>query len=158
MPVMARHLSVLLALIVLFTGIAEQADADSDCARPWSFTHKLRVGEASFNVAVASTGQERMRGLSGVCPMAANEGLYFVFPAPGLLPFWMKDMRFPLDIVWIDAQQRVLHIRENVAPETFPAVFVPEQPARYVLEINAGRARETGIQVGDVVTLDEPPF
>ncbi|MGF1613501.1 MAG: DUF192 domain-containing protein [Gammaproteobacteria bacterium] len=155
---MARHLLALLALIALSTGVPEQAVADSECARPWSFAHTLRVGEASFNVAVASTGQERMRGLSGVCPMAANEGLYFVFPAPGLLPFWMKDMRFPLDIVWIDAQHRVIHIRDNVAPETFPAVFAAEQPARYVLEINAGRAREAGIQVGDVATLDQPPL
>ena len=119
----------------------------------WLFTRSLQVGDAAFQVAIADSADERMRGLSGVPTMGSNEGLYFVYPTPRPLLFWMKDMRFSLDIVWIDERQRVVDIMEDVTPETFPTIFSSPRIAQYALEINAGRARETGIEIGDTVIL-----
>lgn len=113
----------------------------------------LRVGAAAFRVAVADSDKERRRGLSGVHTMDPSEGLYFVYPTPRPLHFWMKEMQFPIDILWIGNDHKVVHIVENVGPETFPTVFHWPHPAQYALEINAGRAREVGIAIGDMVVF-----
>lgn len=148
-----KNARVMLAIIVVAALTAEPIYGQSDEGPAWSFTRLLRVGDALFQVAVADSVEKRMQGLSGVPAMGANEGLYFMYSTPQPLAFWMKDMRFPIDIVWIDQNQRVIHIMENLTPQTYPRVFGPRRPAQYVLEINAGRARETGIAVGDSVRL-----
>ncbi|MEZ4200325.1 MAG: DUF192 domain-containing protein [Candidatus Paceibacterota bacterium] len=66
---------------------------------------------------------------------------------------WMKDMLFPIDIIWIDNDLTVIHIEENVTPETYPAVFRPTEPARFVLEVNAHFVDQFQIKVGDPVTI-----
>lgn len=148
-----RNLMVILAIAAVATLTGDGVHGQTESAPPWSFMRTLRVGDTSFKVAVADSADERMRGLSGLRRMEPNEGLYFVFPTPRPLTFWMKDMQFLLDIAWIDKHHRIIQIMENVAPETFPAWLVSLQPAQYALEINAGRARETDIEIGDVVTL-----
>jgi uncharacterized membrane protein (UPF0127 family) len=65
----------------------------------------------------------------------------------------MKDMRFAIDIVWISEVLKVVHVAEDVSPATFPEVFTPPEPARYVLELNAASARRLGIEVGTNVKM-----
>lgn len=65
----------------------------------------------------------------------------------------MKDMNFALDIIWLDADKKVIDIAYNVKPDTFPDSFCPKQPAQYVLEVNAGVAGERGLQVGKKLDL-----
>jgi uncharacterized membrane protein (UPF0127 family) len=69
-----------------------------------------------------------------------DPGLLFVFDEPGLHGIWMKDMRFPIDILWLDDAFQVVDVRKNVAPDSYPTVFKPTKPARYVLEVTAGFA------------------
>lgn len=140
-------------LFLVATLIAAPVHGQDESGSARSFTRWLEVGAAAFRVAVADADDERRRGLSDVPTMGSSEGLYFVYPAPRLLSFWMKDMRFAIDILWIDKHHRIVHIAENVVPETFPTIFSGPQPAQYALEINAGRAREAGIAIGDRVLL-----
>jgi len=120
--------------------------------------------DTSISVVLASTESERVRGLGGRRELGEREGMLFVFPRSGYHGMWMKDMRFPLDIIWLrptrsnaDCTQddtgkgvclEAVDVREGVAPDTFPSVLYPREPAQYVLEVNAGVARGAGIQIG----------
>jgi uncharacterized membrane protein (UPF0127 family) len=84
------------------------------------------------------------------------QGMLFVFAKDGTYSFWMKDMRFSIDIVWLDAAGRIVFAAEDVAPQSYPAIITPRTKARYVLEVSAGYMRAHGISVGDTVTFTEP--
>lgn len=110
----------------------------------------LTVGRASIEVAVVDTPQERERGLSGTTELSEGEGMLFVFEKDDQYSFWMKDMHYPIDIIWISAAKRVVYIEKEVSPDTFPQSFTPPTRARYVLEVPAGFAARHGIEVGSV--------
>lgn len=101
----------------------------------------------------ADTVAKRAKGLSGRTGMPADRGMLFVFENPSDDCFWMKDMQFSIDIVWLDASRTVLKTAERVAPETYPERFCPSSPALYVLELQAGAVSAAGIQTGDRVKL-----
>jgi uncharacterized membrane protein (UPF0127 family) len=60
----------------------------------------------------------------------------------------MKDMNFPIDMVWVDANQRVVSIESDVPPASYPKTFCPDEAAKYVLEFSAGTAAQQGLSVG----------
>lgn len=107
----------------------------------------------TISVSVADTDEERVQGLSGRSGLAPDEGMLFVFNTDGKYAFWMKDMRFPIDILWLSADGRIRYIAPNVSPDTYPQTFVSTALARYVLELPAGYAEENGVSVGDTVQL-----
>jgi uncharacterized membrane protein (UPF0127 family) len=80
--------------------------------------------------------------------------MLFVFPAETTPSFWMKDMRYPIDMIWIDASRQVVDSTENALPESYPdTTFSPRVPVRYVLEVPAGFFAEQGIMIGDTVSF-----
>ena len=111
----------------------------------------LCARNASFVVDIADTPELRTKGLSGTPMLKEGAGMLFVFPSPGMYGFWMNDMQYSLDIMWLDSAMRVVYALENIAPETFPEVFTNPVPAQYVLEVPAGTMQRYGIQEGDVV-------
>ena len=116
----------------------------------------LRIGELEIPVEIADTPLERSRGLSGRPYLDENRGMLFVFDQPGIHHFWMPEMHFSIDFVWIDAEKRIIGITENVPPladAAYPLWYAPPAPARYVLEVNAGFSRRHNIQIDDFVTL-----
>jgi len=113
----------------------------------------VEVGGVRFEVEIADTPEKRERGLSGRAPLAPNEGMLFVFDEPGIYSFWMKEMLFPIDIVWIDEEGRVVHITENADPSSYPQTFSPPSPVLYVLEISAGLVKINNISLGNQVFL-----
>lgn len=102
----------------------------------------------TINTEVSSTSDLRERGLSGRIQLAPLSGMLFVFPNPGIYGFWMKDMNFPIDIVWINDAHNVVAINSEVATSTYPDSIFPPSNISYVLELNAGAAREFGIATG----------
>ena len=111
------------------------------------------VESTPISVTVADEYEEGVQGLSGVESLREFEGKLFVFPEEDLHGIWMKDMLMPLDIIWINNEFKIVHIEENVSPDTYPDSFEPEEPARFVLEVNAFFARNANVEVGDVVTV-----
>ena len=109
------------------------------------------IAGTTINVEIAQTEAEREQGLSGNKPLADDEGMLFIFDKPGYHGFWMKDMLFSIDIIWISADKKIVHIETNLSPDTYPKSFSPFEPAQYVLEVNAGTATENvwtpGVQV-----------
>lgn len=115
----------------------------------------LYLESTPISVTIADDPEERKQGLSGVESLGEFEGKLFVFPEDGHYGIWMKDMRFSLDILWIDSTFRIVHIEKNVSPATYPETFVSDMPARFVLEVNAFVTENANITVGDTVSF--PP-
>lgn len=102
---------------------------------------------------MANTDALRTQGLSGRLSLPDGAGMLFVFDQDDEWGIWMKDMRFSIDIVWIDAEGSVVEVVERATPETYPHVFAPRRPARYVLELPAGYAARNGIAEGIKILL-----
>lgn len=114
----------------------------------------LTIGGQTLYVSIADTSELRERGLGGRTGLSADEGMFFVFQKDDIYPFWMKDMRFAIDIVWIAHDGAVIYIEHNLSPDTYPQVFASDKPARYVLELPSGYAASHQIKVGDNVVTE----
>ena len=114
---------------------------------------KGSLGSSTFNFFIADTDEEKTHGLSGVISMNDNEGVLFRFAHPANTVFWMKDMQFPLDFVYVH-NNRVVELKENILPSSYPNTIVNKQIADIVIELNAGQIRKKSIKVGDVLELD----
>lgn len=121
------------------------------------FSHKaFRLGAVTIRgetlkVEIAQTPKEKERGLSGKLSLPKDLGMLFVFDEPGIYGFWMKDMNFPIDIIWISQDSKIIDISPDILPSTFPDTFSPKLPAKYVLEVNAGWAEQHKVTVEDGV-------
>ncbi len=115
----------------------------------------ILMPKGALGAEVADTVASRELGLSGRKQMGDDEGLLFVFDAPGRYGFWMKDMNFPLDIVWINQNGVVVEIERNLSPETYKQkkTYINQADASYVLEINAGMAEKFGLYLGSKVKI-----
>lgn len=113
----------------------------------------VHLSGQTIRVSVADTEASRELGLGGREGLASDEGMLFVFPEDGVHAFWMKGMKFSIDILWIDSQGKIIYIAQNIAPETYPKSFGPGTPVRYVLELPANYALQHGIKAGDEVQL-----
>ena len=118
-----------------------------------SSLRKLEINKTTVNIEIAANQGQKIKGLSGKNYLPANQGILFVEDESKKISIWMKDMRFAIDIVWIDENFKIIHIENNVQPDSFPKIFSSQEPARYVLEVNAGFTTENNIKVGDKIKL-----
>jgi len=110
---------------------------------------------AEISLLIADTPEERELGLGQRASLGEQEAMLFVFDVPARYSVWMKGMLFPLDIVWLDAELRVVHVEEHVATSTYPRSYEPPEHALYVLELSADAARKMGIVLGAALRLKE---
>lgn len=109
----------------------------------------LNIHGVEIRAEVVDTPEDRHKGLSGRESLAEGDGMLFIFEETDAHSFWMPDMRFALDIIWLDESMKVVYIKENATPESYPELFTPSTPALYVLEVSSGFSKEKGIVVGD---------
>lgn len=109
----------------------------------------VSFGENVFHAEVVSSGEKLGKGLSQRKELCNSCAMLFEFQKIGRYSFWMKDMNFPIDIIWIK-QGRVVHLEKDVQPD-FKGVLTPKVEADMVLEINAGKSNELKINTGDVL-------
>ena len=129
-------------------------------ASPATSTEKLKVitieaPAGTISAEVASTSEQQAKGLGERGSLPADQGMLFPFLYPGDYGFWMKDMYFPIDIVWISSNKKVVVITPDVSPDTYPTVFYPPLAISYVLELNAGAAARLGIATDTELTFTE---
>ena len=114
------------------------------------------LGDGIFTAHVASTDGAREKGLAGINELPKDKAMLFVFEQDGQHGVWMKGMKVSLDIVWLDSEKRVVHIAHDVSPASYPdEVYKPSLPARYVIELAAGTAREKSIRTGIAARFDD---
>jgi uncharacterized protein len=116
-----------------------------------------QFGGVSLRLVYATTSASRERGLGGRTSLASDEAMLFVFPKDDFYGFWMKDILMSLDMFWLNAQGQVISIAGDVATSSYPNVFYPTAPARYVLETVAGFARSHAINTGTSLHLKNFP-
>lgn len=111
----------------------------------------------SFNVEIADEPAEREKGLMFRKNLDEDSGMFFIFDDAKILNFWMKNTYIPLDIIFIDENFKIINIAENAEPCIEKDVVCPgyssQLPAKYVLEISAGRAQKLGIKPSDEVSI-----
>ncbi len=111
----------------------------------------VTIGGETIKVELAETPAERAQGLSGRKNLAGDTGLLFIFEKPGHYPFWMKDMNFPIDIIWISRNNQIVFIEKTATRESYPKNFGGEVESSYVLEVVAGFADKHNLAIGDQV-------
>ena len=136
-----------------------QTTPQTKAAEPPQEPLLLTVDGASFDVELALDNEQASLGLSYRESLPPGTGLLFVYPEERMRSFWMFEMKFPLDMLWIDGDCNVADISENV-PIPEPGmkdsdlpVYSPRVPVRHVFEINAGESRQYGIDIGDKVVF-----
>lgn len=107
------------------------------------------MGGEVFRAEVVSTKEKLEKGLGNRNDMCASCAMLFRFSKSGKYSFWMRDMRFPLDIIWI-SDGKIVHIEKNIQ-QGFSGILEPSSEADFVLEINAGLSEKFGIKIGDRV-------
>lgn len=128
--------------------VSASALAQTPC--PAERATNVRVGAQRFLVEVAATDATRLRGLSGRERLAPDTGMWFVPPEVGEPGFWMRDMRFPIDLIWVSPERKVVgSVTLPVCRNDSCPISQPPSPVAYVLEIEAGRFRG---RAGDAVT------
>ena len=113
----------------------------------------------NVTMAIASTDEQRIRGLSGSEKLNENQGMLFLFDKPSKQGFWMNKMNFPIDIVWLDSTNKVIHIEKQLEPcKIFLAcpVYNPEVDALYVVELRSGFADSHSIKNEMIINFDLP--
>src|SRR3972149_10943570 len=115
----------------------------------------VTIAGQTLLVTIADTPEKITQGLSGSVSLPKNTGMLFVFETSSQHGFWMKDMNYSIDILWLDEEGKIIHIEKNISLETFPEVFTPSAPALYVLEVNAGFVDGSEVKIGDLVKLPE---
>lgn len=108
-----------------------------------------------FTVEVAETQEKQALGLMFRESMPDDHGMIFLFPVEGMRSFWMKNTKIPLDIFYFDEDLKLVSVSENTPPcRTSRCAGYPSMgPAKFVLELNAGKAQELGVQPGDELIL-----
>lgn len=111
----------------------------------------VEIAGKIIKVELATTKEAQEKGLSGRENIKNGEGMLFVFKKSQKNYFWMKDMNFSIDIVWINKENKVVFIKQNAIPSSYPEIFGPDVDNKYVLELESGFSRENNLKIGEIV-------
>ena len=112
-----------------------------------------QIGKEEFKLEVADTDATRIQGLSERDSIASGTGMLFVFNTDGNWRMVMRQMRFPIDIAWLDANKKIVHIKHNATPAEYPEEYKADIPTRYVIEVPSGTFNRLNVQEGDSISF-----
>jgi uncharacterized protein len=118
---------------------------------------KVTVEGLELNADVPVTNELMAKGLAVKNQLKQNDAMLFVFEDPAKYSFWMKDMKFPIDIIWLDSNGKVTHIEQNLQPCVSGFIcpnYTPDINSQYVLETAAGFTQNHNISVGNNIGLE----
>jgi hypothetical protein len=111
---------------------------------------RVCINDNCFKVEIAQSNREKAKGLMERESLAEDAGMLFVYNGEDYRSFWMKNMNFPIDIIWINKDKEIVGITNNVPPcEDRCISYKSPRKAMYVLEIGADLTNKLGIKVGD---------
>lgn len=114
---------------------------------------KVSLAGNILSVTVADTPQTRSQGLSDQAGLTDHEAMLFIHDQPEISCFWMKDMRFAIDILWFDASGTLIYEKLHADPASYPESYCPPVAATHVVEVRAGWAKAHGITHGAQLKL-----
>ncbi len=148
-------LFILLVLTSLVRDKNNQPDVAS-VSKPDSYCLKTMAdnySDCSIRLELAGTDAQRTKGLSGRDSLAVDHGMLFRFDQAGTHCMWMKDMKLPIDILWLDDSDKIVKIEHNLSPDTYPASFCADN-SKQVVELSSGSALRLGLHPGDKTVVD----
>ena len=113
----------------------------------------ISFGTTTIAVEVVDTPETMERGLSGRPSLEEGRGMLFVYSEDVFPRFWMKDMHFSLDILFLAHDGTIVALHHNVTPQTYPQAFGTRVAARYVLEVPAGYTERHGLAEGGKIVV-----
>ena len=121
-------------------------------------TQKITIDNVQLTVEIADDSEKIQKGLMYRNRLPDNQGMLFVFEKESKYQFWMLNMKFNLDMIWINANGKVVHIVENATPcvdatQTSLCTYNPDEPASYVLEVNSGFVKKHGINENSIMKI-----
>jgi hypothetical protein len=105
---------------------------------PNSNKRMVHINDASVKVEIVDKQESRVLGLSGRAELKKDTGMLFIFDRENFHGIWMKDMNFHIDILWINESYKIVGIKKDAKPDTFPETFYPKTISKYVLELSSG--------------------
>lgn len=118
-------------------------------------TTDLRIGDGIFNARVATSDSDRTKGLGGVTKLGSDQALLMVFSSEDKWSIGMKDMKIPIDIIWLDSNKKVVYAVTDVSlDESASKVFTPKYPAMYVVELPAGTVGNKAINNASIAIFN----
>jgi len=138
--------------LLLLLALACERSAPAAPSEPAAPRARVTIGVHVVDAELADTPERQQRGLSGRRQLADGQGMLFPYDEPGLHGFWMPDMHFDIDILWIRAG-RIVHVEARVPHDDARTIYRPPEPADLVLEVPAGSAEHRGWRVGDAVEV-----
>lgn len=133
--------------------ISSRMEMSADKSKTASSIRVIATEKFKILVYMADNAEKRTKGLGGLSSIPPDYGMFFIFDGSDYISIWMKDMLFPIDIIWIDENNKIVRIEKNISPETYPKIFTAPVKARFVLELNAGMAATYGLKAGEAIFL-----
>ncbi|MEX2007690.1 MAG: DUF192 domain-containing protein [Candidatus Levyibacteriota bacterium] len=153
---MKKVLALVILLFAILLGILLAQNYLKNNSFNFGKTSTATIDDHKFKLNVARSAEEKEVGLSEMKELPEDQGMLFIFDKPDYYSFWMKNMKFPIDIIFINGDT-IVTINENLKPPTDnqnASIFQPKSPANYVLEINAGLSSKYGLEEGDKVKIE----
>lgn len=111
-------------------------------------------GNASLKIVkTADSETDLVAGLSVIPELNEGEAFLMQFNEPGSHQIWMKGVKYPIDVMWLDQDLKIIHIVPSMDPKSYPKTFGPGQDSTYVIETKAGFVKDNKIKVGNKVVL-----
>jgi uncharacterized membrane protein (UPF0127 family) len=145
---MKRILAVLTIAVVVLGIFLWHSKAASEVVPIAANQQHVRLGDTTIGVDIADTPALREQGLSGKQSLDDAHGMLFIFQDDGKHAFWMKDMLFSIDMIWLSADKKVIYIAPNAAPDSYPSSFSSDASSSYVIEVPAGWATRHRVSIG----------
>jgi uncharacterized membrane protein (UPF0127 family) len=115
----------------------------------------LKIGNKDINLIVVKTAEAKHLGLGGRDSLLPDTAMLFVFDDMDKYGIWMKDMKFSIDIIWLDENNRIVHLEKNISPNTYPTIFFPPEKSLYIIEANRGFIQQNELSVGNILSISK---
>lgn len=156
---MKKFLIQMIAIVLAIFGLLAFNTGKLPQFSPFNNTpkiNKVHIDNIDLKIEIADTAEARKKGLGGKDSLPSDSGMLFIFPKADYYNFWMKGMKFPIDIIWIK-EKKVVAITKNVPPQvdgqldTDLPIYTPSEPIDSALEVNAGFTDAHNIKIGDSI-------
>lgn len=147
-------LIVIVILAIIFGGSSSPVATKSKDCGPYRNDRTVTINGNSFKAEAPDNQTAFDKGLGGRPCILPDEAMIFPFTQPGQYVFWMKDMKFPIDMIWINSNHQVVQDFANVQPSSYPTKKFANPktlPAQFVLEIQANRSKQMRVSLGTIV-------
>ena len=155
-PITVVGILIILSAIFYFTCNLGSSNQGNNKLTPKEKTSTtVKINDVSIRTEIANTPETRTSGLSGRERLEEGQGMLFVFDKAAYHTFWMKNMNFPIDIIWI-SDNSIVDLSENIQPEKNSnlTIYKPSEPVKFVLEVNAGFSKKRNFKIEDPVEIN----